>query len=83
MLYAGRYKCFKYTNDELRLLDVLISIAITTIFYDDSGKIKAMDSIKRMPVFDDYLINFRMQRVSFLVVRKGCICRNTELQLKK
>lgn len=52
-------------NDELRLLDVLISIAITTIFYDDSGKIKAMDSIKRMPVFDDYSNVFSLNYYEF------------------
>ncbi len=60
--WAGRLYCHirkkyndKWTiNDELRIEDVLISIAITAIFYDDSGKIIPNYSSEKVPDFKKY-----------------------------
>lgn len=70
-------------NDEYRLQDLITCICITSIFYDENGKIGQVYDKSKMPLMEDYDYIFTLNYIEFWDDEHRCIHLHGKIDLSK
>ena len=70
-------------NDEYRLQDLITCICITSIFYDENGKIGQVYDKSKMPLMEDYDYIFTLNYIEFWDDEHRCINLHGKIDLSK